>query len=396
MPSFETYKKLYGGRTQGQVRKDDSDILMEATWYEDTSSVTGYVYSQEYDDEFTVADNLHPEKSKKKIPVEVKFYEIEYNSLSKDEVGQHIEFKPSFDYRDVVPYYDKLFSEPLGAAWPDGIYIDLPDSKGIYHRYLCVDQYRRYANQFPSFIVLPCNHKLQWIYKNKKMESWCVTRSQNSYNSGIWTDYHITTVENQKITWLPYNSITKTIFYDTRTAISEDRETPVCWSCSKVEDMNVKGIARYTWKQDKFDEHNDFIERDSDGKLIGIWCDYYKSSIEPTEPDIPHSDVYSEITFSGSIPNMRINGSTKKLTVRFYNADGEVDFQSGEWKFSVDGNDVADLLEITTSADDTTISANQIRIKFIGDDSYIGKNLVVSYESDKNVKSSLTLNLLGL
>ena len=228
------------------------------------------------------------------------------------------------------------------------------------------------------------------------MESWCVTRSQNSYNAGIWTDYHITTVENQKITWLPYNSITKTIFYDTRTAISEDRETPVCWSCSKVEDMNVKGIARYTWKQDKFDEHNDFIERDSDGKLIGIWCDYYKSSIEPTEPDIPHSDVYSEITFSGSVPNMRINGSTKKLTVRFYNADGEVDFQNGEWKFSVDGNDVADLLEITTSADDTTISANQIRIKFIGDDSYIGKNLVVSYESDKNVKSSLTLNLLGL
>lgn len=396
MPSFDMYKKMYGGKTQGQVRKDDSDLIMEATWDEDTNSVIGYVYSQEYDDEFNVRDNLHPELSKTKIPVEVKFYEIEYNSLSKDEVGQHIMFKPSFEYKDTVPFYDKLFGEPLGAIYPDGLFIDLPDSKGNYHRYLCVDQYRRYANQFPSYIVLPCNHKLQWIYKNTKLESWCVLRSQSSYNSGLWIDRYFQQMENQKITWLSYNDITKTIFYDMRSAISEDREIPVCWSVSKVEDMNVKGIARYTWKQDKWDEHTDLVERNDNGIVTGMWCNYYSNGVEPTEPEEPPANIYSIITCSGKNNDVRINGSNKKLTVKFYDSEGEVEYQTGTWKFEVDDTDVSDHIEQTTADDDATLSPNQIKIKFVGDDTYIGKHLTVTYTSDSKVKSSLTLNLLGL
>jgi len=182
MPSFELYKKLLGGITDGQARKRDSDMVMEATFWEDISSRTAYFYSQEYDDEFDVEDDLHPEKSKTKIPIDIKFYEIEYNSLSNDEVGMHVMFKPSFDYKDVVPYYDEVFRKPLSAAFPDGLYADIPDEKGEYHRWLFVDEYRRYANQFPSFIVLPVNFKARWIYDNKKMESWGVLRSQNSYN----------------------------------------------------------------------------------------------------------------------------------------------------------------------------------------------------------------------
>lgn len=203
-------------------------------------------------------------------------------------------------------------------------------------------------------------------------------------------------MENQKLTWLPQNDKTKTIFYDTRTAISEDRPIPVTWSCTKVEDTNVKGIARYTWKQDKWDEHNDYIERDAEGRLLGMWCNYFSSNITPTEPDTPHPTIYSIITYSGNNANMRINGSTKKLTVKFYNDDGEIDYQPGIWKFMVDSNDVVSLIEVTTSTDDTTLSNNQIKIKFVGGDSYISKNLVVSYESDSGVKSSVTLNLLGL
>lgn len=180
MPSFDLYQKMYGGMTQGQVRKRDSDMVMEQTWDEDISSRICYFYSQEYDDEFDIEDNLHPGQSKYKVPIETKFYEIEYNSLSKDEVGQHIMFKPSFDYKDFIPYYDELFKKPLSAVFPDGLYCDIPDEKGIYHRWLCVGAYRRYGNQFPSYIVLPCTFKAKWIYDNKRMESWSVLRSQNS------------------------------------------------------------------------------------------------------------------------------------------------------------------------------------------------------------------------
>ena len=397
MPSFDAYQKMYGGKTQGQVRKDDSDMVMLATWDEDISSRVGYFYTQALDDEFEVSDDLHPEKSKTKIPIDIKFYEVEYNSLAKDEVGQHLMFKPDFNYKTTVPYYEEEFVKRLGASFPNGLFCDVADDKGIYHRYLCVDHYREHPNQFPSHILLPCNFKMRWIYKNRKMETWCVLRSQNSYNSGVWVDYKVQSVENQKISWMSFNDITKTIFYDTRVAISQDRDIPVAWSCSKVEDMNIKGIARYTFKQDLFDEHNDYIERDKDGVMIGVWCNYFKSNIPPEDPEPPSSTVYCTITHSGTAAEIKTGGSYKKFTVTFYDADGETAFQQGTWSFAIDGVDASSLLTIKTKADDPSLNDNQIKIKFAKDDSYIGKNLEVKFEADvTKIKDTQLINIVGL
>lgn len=187
MPSLDMYKKmLNGAKTSGQAHKIQSDKVMESTWYNDIASKTIYLYDQDHDDEFELAEDLHPEKSRSKIPVEVKHYEIEYNSLSKDDVSHHIMFKPS--YIPNVPYYDEKFAKPLGAMYPIGLFADIPNEQGIYNRWMVVGEYRAHSNQFPSYLVLPCNHRLQWIYKGHKYESWVVLRSQNSYNSGVWTD----------------------------------------------------------------------------------------------------------------------------------------------------------------------------------------------------------------
>lgn len=178
MPNLDFYRNMLGNKTIGQANKDQSDAVIEATWYRDMDARIAYLYDQEHDDEFEIADNLHPEKSKKKIPVEIKFFEIEYNSLAKDEVAYHIMFKPS--YVPNVPYYEESFIKPYKSIFPIGLFIDIPDSRGEYHRWLVVGQYRHYSNQFPTYLVLPTDFKLQWIYKNTKYESWGVLRSQNS------------------------------------------------------------------------------------------------------------------------------------------------------------------------------------------------------------------------
>lgn len=184
MPSLTTYKKIHGTGTIGEHQKSNSDMLMEMTWDNDLSSQIGYLYDQDHDDEFLFED-LNPQ-STNKIPVEVKFFEIEYNSLAKNDVPYHIMFKPS--YVPNVPYYFEKFKSPYGASYPIGLYIDLKDGNGIYHRWLIVGQYRAHSIQFPTYLVLPCNHKLQWIYHGNKYESWCVLRTQNSYNAGVWTN----------------------------------------------------------------------------------------------------------------------------------------------------------------------------------------------------------------
>ncbi len=175
--NFEQYREILGVQTGGAARKKDSDMIMEATWYEDINAKVAYFYDQAHDEEFMIQDDLHPERTHK-IPVEIKHFEIEYNSLAKDEVAYHILFKPS--YQPNVPYYDEMFKKPLGAKFPIGLYCDIPDGSGVFHRWLVVGEYRAYANQFPTYLVLPCDHKLQWIYKNQKHESWGVLRSQSS------------------------------------------------------------------------------------------------------------------------------------------------------------------------------------------------------------------------
>ena len=181
MPILDLYKKILNDANSiGEAHKRQSDQIIESTWYNDINAKTAYLYDQDHDDEFGLMDDLHPNKSRTKIPVEVKHYEIEYNSLAKDETAHHIMFKPS--YVPNVPYYDEKFANPLGAIFPIGMYIDLPDEKGKYRRWLVVGEYREYSNQFPSYLVLPCDHKLQWVYKDRKYESWVVLRSQNSYN----------------------------------------------------------------------------------------------------------------------------------------------------------------------------------------------------------------------
>lgn len=206
----------------------------------------------------------------------------------------------------------------------------------------------------------------------------------------MWLDNKFQSVENQKITWLPYNDKTKTIFYDQRVAITQEREIPICWSCTKVEDMNVKGIIRVTWKQGKYDEHLDYIERDENGKIIGTWCDYYKNGIEPKEPEPTPENIYSKVTCNGNSSLMVINGSPKRFTVKFYDGNDEIEVQSGEWKFEIESVDVSDEIEVVELQD------NSIKVKFIGDSFYIGKNLAVKYVSDSGIESELVLELSGL
>lgn len=397
MPSLDLYKKVLGNpRSNGDVHIIESNNVMEATWDNDTAAKIAYFYTQDRDEEFGLRNKLHPEKTHK-IPIPVKFFEMEYNSLSKDEVAYHIMFKPSFEYEKIVPYYDEEFAEPLGAIFPIGLYCDLPDSKGRYNRWLVVGQYRHYGNQFPSYLVLPTDHLLQWVHQGKKYESWCVLRSQSSYNSGIWLDFKIASPENQKITWLPFNDITSTLFYDQRVAITEPRQEPICWLLSKVEDTNVRGISRYTCKQDRWNGKTDYIEKDDEGKIIGIWCNYFiNDDVEPVSvDDVPSTNIYSLISYSGMKPDIRTGGSYKKFTVTFYNDETIIPYRNGTWTFTIDGVSVSNKITTLDSTGSTDVAINQIKAKLEADNSLIGKVLVVGFISADGIVSETEINIVG-
>jgi hypothetical protein len=354
-----------------------------------------YFYDQFHDDEIDVPTDLHPEQSRSKVPVEIKFIQGTYNALEKDEQARRIMFKPS--YKCTIDYYEQAFGKYF-AHFPVGLYCDIPDDKGIYRRWLVVGGYTELSNQLPAYMVIPCDWKLQWVYEHQCYENWCCLRSQSSYNSGVYRDYRVEHLENQKKTWHPMNRYTETIFYNQRVNLGAfvDGHDPVVWRCTKVEDIGSMGVDKLTWYQDLFDPKHDYIARDEDQKITGIWCNYYSDSVDPAKPkdeeEIPDFVKTCKITYAGTKPEIKINGSAKKLIVTFYDEFGEVlPFENGAWEYHVDDKDVSDLLKITTTDKD-----NEIRIQFVGDTSYIGKVLTVTFRSESGVSGSVELGILRL
>ena len=391
---IRAFKQANGiGNTTGHQHSRDARNIVEATWYDDPASMIAYFYDWAHDDQKELNTNLDPEHSKTKIPVDIKYVLSSYKSLSKDEVDLRIMFKPS--YTCTIPYYKEKFTDTVSATFPTGLFCDIKDENGIWNRWLVVDSSSLYNHDFPTWAILPCGYKFQWMYEGKKMEMWGVERSQNSYNSGVWRDYKLESVENQTKAILPYNDISKTLFYKTRSIISADLPEPVCWRVTKVEGLSHKGNIFFTFAQDSFNQHYDYIERNEDGKLLGMWADYYSEpnlpSDEPLLPDPTGFGDYAEISYAGAKPHIKVGGSYKKITVTYYNSNEELKDQTpGEWSYFIDDTDVADLIQVLD-----TDSPNTIKIKFLGNEEYAGKTLTVINTKD-NVIAELQLQIVNL
>ena len=194
---------------------------------------------------------------------------------------------------------------------------------------------------------------------------------------------------------------TETLFYNHRIIIDNRGVStePRAFQISKVNRVSHNGICTVTAAQDRFDQHTDYIEKDEFGNTVGMWGDFFASSITPTPivPDIqddddfsPTSDYISTVTCSGK-NQIKIGGSMKTLTVRFTDGYGDpAEFLPGEWSFVIDDEHIPDdLLTITNVAE------NKIKVKFNGGDEYIGKILEATYTSG-DVISSLKLEIIAL
>lgn len=211
--------------------------------------------------------------------------------------------------------------------------------------------------------------------------------------SGIWTDYRMTVQEDQDKFLVPLNRDTEKIFYNQRLIIDAKVITePRVWQVSKINRISPNGIVRATIVQKQFDPHTDYIELDSDGNVVAMWASYYSDGVTADNPqDDPDPLVYSSITFSGAkTPQMKIGGNAKTFTVAFYREGVEINHKLGNWSYEINGTDASDLIQ------ETVVSENQVKIKFIGDESHIGEILTVSFTSESGIKSSVEMNLIGI
>lgn len=393
MPSLDLYKKINSSKTIGQAHKQESDNVMNNTWWNDISSRVVYLYDYYHDlasnDPLKLRD-LHPEQDVQKIPIDAKYLMNSSQTYSKDIVTFHLQLRPGQLCN--VPYYEEKYGA-YDAIFPVGLFVDIPDNNGQYNKWLVVSIANFYDTQFSTYEILPCDKVLQWIYQGNKYQMAGCLRSQNSYNSGIWTDYKLTLPEDQQKFIVPLNKISETLFYNQRMIIDNmGVETePRTWHISKVNRLNANGTVLVTLAQTEFDDHTDYIERDSDGNIIGMWASYYSGQVTPTDPNNPDvSDIHAKISYKGAQNNqLKIGGSARTFIVKFYDKDIEIPYRSGTWSFTIDGVDASSVFSAVLQSDNTT------KIKFIGGEDYMGKKAILTFTSGV-VIASIDINIVGV
>lgn len=193
MTMLELYRNRMAlqGSTVGQALKRQSDMIAEESWWNDIGAKKAYIYDAFHDDQPMLNQGMTYEQTTK-TPIDVKFITTNRQSLDKDQISYHLQFKPSeklrFDESDDMYYYETDYKQRYFSEYPIGLFVDLPDDQGVYRKWLICG--KDIANQFVKYLILPCDYHLHWIEDNGgvryKRKMWCVLRNQNSYNSGYY------------------------------------------------------------------------------------------------------------------------------------------------------------------------------------------------------------------
>ena len=358
---FDQFKNrmMAQGGQMGMALKRQSDVVMDATFHRDIAFRTCYLQDKDtIFPEQTLAGYLKaksvyagkteydPRTLNGFTPIDCKYLVHTYTSISKpDAVDYYLQFRPN--------------AHGMNPNIRVGALVFIPDDLGVYNLWMIVQRDDR--PQFPQFYVLQCDYLAKWYIDDKSVPNyegahvdtgtyftWCVARSQSSYNSGVWTDYLTTTVENQKILWTQTNNDTRTITYNQHFTISDNQFSRIAWEISKRDDMAPIGITKLTLKQEQAIEMIDdlsWVNTTSDNisdQEHGVNYDFFAPRVNDKGHHTPANEEIADdsiISFSGVKPNLKCGGSYKTYTANFYSGSKFIDRQP-YWKVSyfIDGS----------------------------------------------------------
>lgn len=400
MLSFNDMKKMYGNITTiGQQLKETSDSVMQQTFDNDIQTKQCYIYDHYHDDQADLEYGYDPSLSKTKIPVKLKFIIKSYRTIAKDEPDYHIMFEPNvWNSMECKPNWFKDNYEKFGVEFPCGLFVDIPDDRGIYHRWICM--YLESANQFPKIGILKCNYRFSWIEKDGvyryKRKVWGVNVTQNSYTSGVWRDYATQTYDDQDKFYLPWNVITSSLEHDKRLIVSMLKKKPWVYIVTKIDDTSTKGVIVVTVKQDKFEPEHDYVSIDPSSDDYGdMFADYYESDVEPEQ-----QSNNRQILIKAVNNNVKI-GSSKVLTAIVYDSENNdiSSLYSGStcmWTFEIDGRtDMNSLITVDNNYSLKDGNNLKCKFKFNGDEDYIN-HVIKAVCTIDNLTTQISLDIVHL
>lgn len=386
LDSFRNRMQMQGGQ-MGKALKRQSDMIMDATFHRDIAYRTCYL--QDKDTIFPEQTEMGYKKAKSVYagkteydpsrldgfqPIDAKYLVKSYYSIAGDTVDYYLQFRPN--------------AHGTNPNIRVGAFVFIPDDLGEYNLWLIVARDDR--PQFPQFYVLRCDFLAKWHiseedrvnYEGAHVDtgtyfSWAVARIQSSYNSGVWTDYLTTSVENQKKLWLPTNRDTQTIIYNEHITISNNPLRRTSWEVTKVVDTEPAGLTKLTLAQQlEYGARDDLSWVNISSNMLsdtehGANYDFFqlrtndiKQHVPIKDDTLPNSPLNEEvaddniISFSGVKPDLKCGGSYKTYTANLYSHGNLVDV-APYWNVSYmkDGVEVC-TVRFNHSGDDLVVDGD--------------------------------------
>lgn len=286
------------GKNLSQARRNQSDMIMNATFTGDTGYKRVYILDPER--------GWHYEDAKYSKHATV--------SILKDAVDYYLQFRPKVHYPiGVYVFIPDDTSDDIGFKEFEPV--DPFQDEGFDLNKLWMIVNKNDDAQFVRYNILKCNWDFRWICKvHGKMELmhvYSASRNANSYTSGIWNNEVSTQLDNVTNGWVPDTHFlygeeglkrfnlcdTRYMNYGQRFVMSHNKVNPKVYAISKVVDLNPMGVINLTLKQDEWDE-----KRDNKELLI---CNYYDDTGE-TQIVIPEAEP-QDTTLTSYIYTAHIN-----------------------------------------------------------------------------------------
>ena len=130
MPSLQTARRVAnaknnGAKTIGQIYKEQSDFVMEQTFWNDIQSKVCYIYDYFHDDQPDKNVGMTYDHTTK-TRIDAKFIVKSYQSIDKDQVEYYIQLRPSqkvwFEESDELYYFETDYRQKYGIQdFPIGL-----------------------------------------------------------------------------------------------------------------------------------------------------------------------------------------------------------------------------------------------------------------------------------
>ena len=434
------------GGQMGKSLKRQSDMIMDATFTRDIAYRVCYLQDKDtifpkqniYDylkakSVYAGKEQYNPTRLDGFKPIDAKYLVKSYYSIQSDTVDYYLQFRPNAHG-----------SNPNIRV---GAYVFIPDDLGVYNLWLIVARDDR--PQFPQFYVLKCDFLAKWNISEEDVVhydgahvdtgtyfAWSVARIQSSYNSGVWTDYATTSVENQKKLWFPTNIDTQTIIYNQHITISNNPLRRTSWEVTKVIDTEPMGLTKITLAQQlEYGERDDLCWVNTTTDEIsntehGINYDFFKPRTNDVVQHTPANEALADnsvISFTGVKPNLKCGGSYKTYTINFYQNEEFVEYkpywnisyfvnesQVCDFNFIYDGNNIIPDNygdKFTISSDRKIVykqdgldvfgiqysysadSPNNLKLRCLSNLSMIGNKIIIKANNGQSGANSLSASI---